>query len=171
MRITEDDNLFKKIKQRILWDIRVSNQDVSLKVRHGQVILYGYFDKSYRHEAVVSLINSTDGVKQFIDNSQVLRDYYRTDKEIEKLLAKQILNLPLLENEWINIHVKRGVVQLHGQVTKPELKAFAARTSWELSGVQDCQNLIQLCKPTNPELRLYPTPFQFEYLNDRTLLL
>jgi hyperosmotically inducible protein len=88
--------LLERIQNRIRWDIRVSNSDVSIKVKNGVVTLNGYFDKPYRHAAVVSVIKTTEGVVELKDQSQVVDDYCRTDKELETLISKQILTLPLL---------------------------------------------------------------------------
>ncbi|MBK7963841.1 MAG: BON domain-containing protein [Bdellovibrionales bacterium] len=136
--------LLERIQNRIRWDIRVSNSDVSIKVKNGVVTLNGYFDKPYRHAAAVSVIKTTEGVVELKDQSQVVDDYCRTDKELETLISKQILTLPLLPGEWIDVDVCDGVVKLEGLVFRPRLKAFAARASWELSGIKDCINLIGL---------------------------
>ncbi len=141
---TPDQELLERIQNRIRWDIRVSNSVVSIKVKGGEVILHGYFDKPYRHSAAVSVITTTEGVRIFKDDSQVVDDYYRTDKELESLISKQILALPFLPGEWIDVDVCDGVVKLEGLVFRPRFKAFAARATWELSGIKDCINMIDL---------------------------
>lgn len=161
---TEDQILLERIQNRIRWDIRVSNSDVSIKIRSGVVTLNGYFDKSYRHGAAVSIITTTEGVVELKDQSQVVDDYYRTDKELEILISKQILALPFLPGEWIDVEVCDGVVMLEGLVFRPRLKAFAARASWELSGIRDCINLIGL-KETPEEIRRSLPIFDFSELN------
>lgn len=144
---TEDQKLLERIQNRIRWDIRVSNSDVSINVKTGVVTLNGYFDKPYRHGAAVSVITTTEGVVELRDESQVVDNFYRTDKELEILISKQTLALPFLPREWIDVDVCDGVVKLEGLVFRSRLKAFAARASWELSGVNDCINLISLKKP------------------------
>lgn len=139
-----DKRLEEKINSRIRWDIRVSSADVLIKVHSGKVSLYGYFDKSYRHQAVVEIIQSTEGVTKFKDLSQVVQDYYRGDTEINHLIQQQLSQYKLLDGEWIDVESADGVVKLEGEVFRPELKAFATKTAWELSGVQDCINLIQV---------------------------
>lgn len=160
---TTDQDLLERIQSRIRWDIRVSNSDVSIRVREGEVILHGYFDKPYRHSAAVSVITTTEGVRIFKDESQVIDDYYRTDKELEILISKQILSLLFLPGEWIDVDVCDGVVKLEGLVFRPRFKAFAARASWELSGIKDCINLIDLRE--SPEaLRMAPPIFELSAL-------
>jgi osmotically-inducible protein OsmY len=117
---------------------------VSIKVENGQVTLHGYFDKPYRHSAAVTVITTTEGVVSLVDKSKVVEDYYRTDKELESLILKQILVLPFLPGEWINVDVADGVVKLKGLVFRTRFKAFAARAAWELSGIKDCVNRIEL---------------------------
>lgn len=139
-----DKRLEEKINSRIRWDIRVSAADVLIKVHGGKVSLYGYFDKAYRHQAVVEIIESTEGVTKLKDLSQVVHDYYRGDQEINNLITQQLAHYKFLEGEWIDVESADGVVKLEGEVFRPELKAFATKTTWELSGVQDCINLIQI---------------------------
>lgn len=141
-----DSVLLAKIQERIRWDIRVSNFDTFIKVKKGFVTLYGYFDKSYRQEAAMHIIATTDGIKGIENQSQVLIDYFRSDKDLEDLIVKQIRVLPLQIGEWIDVEVENGVVKLQGTVNSSWHKAFAARSAWELSGVVDCINLIVITK-------------------------
>jgi osmotically-inducible protein OsmY len=140
----EDDSLLKKIKARIRWDIRVSNSDIYLKVKNSVVTLDGCFDKPYRHAAAVNIIKSTDGVTEFKDKSVTVGDYFRTDKELQTLITEQIKTLTLGPEEWIEVSVQSGVVKLIGSVSKPRHKAFASRSVWELSGIKDCLNQIEI---------------------------
>jgi osmotically-inducible protein OsmY len=138
----KDKELFRKITSRIRWDIRVSNSDVSIDVNNGCVTLRGNFDKPYRQEAAISIITTTDGIADFKDHSKVIVDYFRTDSELETLISKQILAMPFVSGEWIDVEVFDSVAKLEGLVFRPRLKAFAARATWELSGIKDCINLI-----------------------------
>lgn len=167
-----DQEIFERIQNRIRWDIRVSNSDISILVKNGTVTLFGYFDKTYRHAAAVNVIMTTVGVSAFIDESRVVDDYYRTDKELEILISKQLLPLNFRSGEWIDINVKNGVVTLDGVVFQSKLKSFAARAVWELSGVKDCINLISLTN--SPEelcranIKLNPAELVFEYFPKQT---
>ena len=49
--------------------------------------------------------------------------------------------------EHIEVDVKDGIVKLYGEVYRPRLKAMAVGAVWELSGVRDCQNLIEIIQP------------------------
>ncbi len=139
-----DQRILDAIHSRIRWDIRISNSDVAVSVKEGCVTLLGYFDKPYRHAAAVGIIATTDGVEGFVDQSKVIEDYYRTDKDLEVLISKQILAMPFIEGEWIDVAVCDGVAKLEGKVFRSRFKAFAARSAWELSGIKDCMNLIEI---------------------------
>lgn len=78
------------------------------------------------------------------DLSKVTNGYSRTDKEISELITQQINVMPFLPGEWIEVEVVGGVVKLKGCVRRPKLKAFAASATWELSGVRDCINKIEI---------------------------
>lgn len=156
----EDKDLLKKIQARIRWDIRVSNSDISIDVKNGCVTLHGYFDKPYRHAAALNIITTTDGVADFKDKSQIVEDYFRTDKELEVLITKQVQALPFVSGEWIDVEVCDGVAKLEGRVFRPRLKAFAARATWELSGIKDCINLIDL-RPSPAQDKIARPMFEY----------
>jgi osmotically-inducible protein OsmY len=159
--VPEDKRLLDTIKDRIRWDIRVSNSDISVQVKDGVVILDGYFDLPYRHAAALDVIGTTEGLKGIEDRSMVVDDYRRTDKDLEILISKQLLSQNFLSGEWIDVTVRGGVVTLEGAVYRSRLKAFAARSVWELSGVKDCFNLIDLkeipqtTQSVHPILRMF----------------
>lgn len=153
-----DQWLEKKIKERMHWDIRVSSSDILIKVNSGKVTLYGYFDKPYRHAAVVEIIKNTEGVHDFKDLSHVIKDYYRGDREIESILHKKLESLQLIKGEWIEVRSTDGVVKLEGVVYRNRLKGFAASYAWQLSGVKDCLNLIQIKRL--PQKEIFVEPYQ-----------
>jgi osmotically-inducible protein OsmY len=155
-----DQELLERIHARIRWDIRVSNSDVLVQVSDGCVTLLGYFDKVYRHGAAVGIITTTEGVSQFIDKSEVVNDYYRTDQELETLVKKQLETFQLLPGENIEVVVQNGIARLRGKVYRSKLKAFAARATWELSGIKDCVNLIDLRSDTQENEMAKIIPFK-----------
>lgn len=142
--ILTDDELTQKIEDRVRWDIRVSNSDMFISTENGVVTLQGTFDKSYRHKAALKAIEETEGVDGIDDKSVVLEDYFRPDEKLKFLIESQILFLPLVAGEWIKVEVDQGVVKLKGCVNYPRFKAFAAKVTWELSGVKDCLNMIEI---------------------------
>ncbi len=139
-----DRLLLKKLENRIRWDIRVSNSDIAMTVKNGCVTMFGIFDRPFRQVAAVNLISSTEGVFDVNDQSQVLGSYFRTDHDLEVLISKQFLSQNLMPDEWIDVEVCNGIAKLEGFVTRPRIKAFAARATWELSGIKDCINLIDI---------------------------
>jgi len=142
-----DKTLLKKIQDRIRWDIRVSNADISITVKNGHVTLHGFFDQHYRHAAALHSIETTEGVFSFSDQSRVLGDYFRTDRDLEKLINKQVLAQPLMAGEWIDVQINNGVAKIEGRVYRTKLKALASRATWELSGIKDCINKIEIDAP------------------------
>jgi hyperosmotically inducible protein len=165
-RIVTDEVLLRRLHERIRWDIRVSNSDIVLKVKEGVVHLYGYFDKPYRHSAAMGVVAATEGVFDLIDHSCVLADYYRSDKELDTLIKKQISSWKFLPGEWVSVAVVDGVAKLDGKLCRPRFKAFAGQAVWQLSGIKDCINMIEL---TDPPKRLRigaPLPNEFRMENN-----
>lgn len=143
-RTNFDEYIVRKIQERIRWDLRINHADILLNCSQGHLKIYGYFDQLYRQTALFEIINSIAGIKSIDNQTRVLEDYHRSDKDIEKILYKQIFSIPFDEEEYINIQVKNGRVTFTGSVHHMRFKSLAARAAWSLSGVRDCSNLIQV---------------------------
>ena len=142
-----DSELGQRICDRIKWDKRVSLADLSIVVRGSVVIVSGFVDTCYKKNAALEVISETDGVWTVEDRIVVPVDYYRDDEEISKILVGQISEMVKIGGEHIEVTVVDGVVKLEGEVFRPRLKAMAVASAWELSGVQDVINLIQIKHP------------------------
>lgn len=155
-----DNELGRKIRDRIKWDKRVSAADLDVVVRDGVVIVSGYVDTSYKKNAALEVISETEGVWQLEDRIVVPVDYFRSDAEIRRILEGQLAEMILLDGEHIEVLVAGGVVYLEGEVLRPRLKALAVAAAWELSGVQDVQNDIVIKDPP----RKIPLASDYEYV-------
>lgn len=142
-----DSELSRKICDRIKWDKRVSLADLDIVVRGGLIIVSGYVDTCYKKNAALEVISETDGVWSVEDRIVVPADYYRSDEEITKILESQFSEMIKIGGEHIEVHVKDGLVKLEGEVFRSRLKALAVTFAWELSGVQDVFNFIQIKDP------------------------
>lgn len=158
-QIQHDFELARKIRERIKWDKRVSLADLDVVVRGGVVYVSGYVDTSCKKNAALDLISDTDGVREVEDRIVVPADYYRTDEEIANILEFQIAELVKVSGEHIEVDVIEGIVKLDGEVFRPRLKAMAVSLAWELSGVQDVMNLIEIIDPP----RRIPLSINFEF--------
>lgn len=143
----KDEDLIEKIRDRIKWDARLSNVDIFIEIRNGVVQVSGVFDSSMRRTAVLNILKSTKGISKFTDYTQVAKSRHRSDKEIRRIIKKQIDEFYLFDGEKIEIKVKSGTVLYEGVVYRKILKAFSSRIAWELSGVNDCMNFIKIKKP------------------------
>lgn len=156
-KMNKDDLLVYRILEKIKWDARISNSDLLVKAKNGEVTLLGYFDEAYRKEALLRIVETTQGVNKIDDQTQVLNDYCRTDIELQTIISKQVLAFPFLKGEWIDFSVSNGVVKFEGIVFRPRFKAFVARIAWELSGIRDCLNLIKISSaPQVAQQKAYP---------------
>lgn len=142
-----DQELLRIIKSRIRWDKRVSEADLDIVVRGGVVIVSGYVDTSYKKNAAIEVLSETEGVWNIEDRIVVPVDYYRSDEEILKILKSQTDEMVKICGEHVEVTVADGVVKLEGEVFRPRLKAMAVAAAWELSGVRDVHNFIQIRYP------------------------
>jgi hyperosmotically inducible protein len=142
-----DSQLLQIICDRIQWDKRISLNDIDIVIRNGVTVVSGVVDTSFKKNAALEIISSTEGVWSIEDKIVVPIDYYRSDDELKELVLDQIEELIKIGGEYIEVDVKDGVVTLHGEVYRPRLKAMAVGAVWELSGVRDCRNLIEIGEP------------------------
>ena len=139
--------LSRIIREKIKWDKRVSLADLDILVQGDKVIVTGYVDTSYKKNAALEVISETEGVWSIEDRIAVPSDYYRSDEEIIKILKDQVDDIVKIGGEHIEIEVNDGVVKLEGEVFRPRLKAMAVACAWELSGVKDVLNFIEIIDP------------------------
>lgn len=139
--------ILNQIKNRIKWDKRVSLADLSFSMRGEVLVVAGFVDTSYKKHAVLEIVNSIPGLFAIEDRIVVPADYFRTDEELEKIIRDQLCEVLKLGGEHIEVDVVDGVVKLEGEVFRPRLKAMASGIAWELSGVRDCLNFIEIVDP------------------------
>ena len=139
-----DLELAHRIHDHLKWDKRVSSADFDVEVENRGVIISGYVDTAFKKRAALEVVSDTEGVWSIEDRIMVPSEYFRSDDEIRTILSTQIAEMLKIGGEHIEIEVLDAIVVLHGQVFRPRLKAMAASAAWELSGVRDVQNLIEI---------------------------
>jgi len=163
---TKDQNLTKRIQDRIRWDKRVSNTDVHVMSRSGKVTLIGNVDSNTKKLAALELARSTKGVSSVENKIEVSGNFQREDSELANLIRLKISKMALVGKEFISIQVDNGVVRLDGTVSSKQKKAQAASFAWELSGTVDCQNNITLLTDSSQSSSMNPpqskSPLIFE---------
>lgn len=147
MKNQSDGELARVLRERIKWDKRVSPADLNIAVRGGGVIVSGFVDTSYKKNAALEVISETEGVWNIEDRIVVPGDYFRSDEEILKILKDQLDEIIKIGGEHIEVNVAEGIVKLEGEVFRPRLKAMAVASAWELSGVRDVLNFIEIKYP------------------------
>lgn len=145
--VNSENEVLQRIRDHIKWDKRVSLADLNITARNGVIVLNGYVDSTYKKNAALDIVSSTEGVWSVENHITVPMDYFRADDEIKTLVEKQLQDLNRLSGEHIEVEVLEGVVKLEGEVFRPRLKAMADSVVWELSGVRDCLNFIEITTP------------------------
>lgn len=160
--LEEDKNLRKFIQSSIDWDKRVSIYDVSVQVRNGVVTVSGQIDSYFKRQAVLDLLHSIQRVRCVIDELRVIDEPLRTDGEIRRLIELSFKKLILMPGEYLEVDVVGGVVKLEGVAYRPRTKGLAASFAWELSGVNDVLNLIDLTIPERDTRTKSLAPVMYE---------
>jgi osmotically-inducible protein OsmY len=148
---SSDERLKARILSKLQWDARVSLSDVRLVVRDRKVTVVGDFDREFRRKAVITTIKDFPGVREIIDQTSVRKFFVRTDDELQRLIEKEIEQIPLEGTSCsISVEVIDGSANFFGHVREPRIKALASRLAWELSGVRDCNNMIRVVSAEKP---------------------
>lgn len=142
--------LTKRIQERIQWDRRVSNSDIHVISRSGDVTLIGKVDSRLKILAAVEIAKSTKGVTSVRNQLEVPLSFERPDSELKNLIENRIREMSLVGKEFISVVVEKGSVKLEGVVLSKQKKALAAGFAWKLSGVNDCHNLIKIDGEVKP---------------------
>jgi hyperosmotically inducible periplasmic protein len=143
-----NQELEKRVRERIRWDKRVSTADLQIIAREGHIILEGTVDSPYKEKAAQDIVTHTEGVISVHSQIIVPNHFYRTDSELKTLINDQLAKIGLSETESISVLIADGHVKLEGIVNCSRKKAQAAGIVWELSGVTDCLNLIEIMEPS-----------------------
>lgn len=153
-----DRKLAHRVRERIRWDKRVSTSDFQVIVTNGHITLMGSVDSLARKRAAVEVVNNTEGVLSVEDQVLVPSCFHRPDSELKRLVEEQIVESGIGPSEHVSVAVEDGHVKLEGVVHSAEKKAQAAGIVWELSGVADCMNTIEIVDPPQPTLRVANEP-------------
>lgn len=140
----KNEELHNEIINKFKWDKRINPVDFGIVVKNHTVNISGYVDNFLKKQAALDVLHQIPDVHRVYDNIVVLYDYYRTDIELRKIIEKQISDLMLTHGEHIEVEVVDSIVKLEGEVYRPRIKGLADSICWELSGVHDCYNFIDV---------------------------
>lgn len=141
---SKDELLSERVRSRIKWDKRISDADIHIMTRSGQVTLIGKVDSNTKKNAAIETAKATKGVSSVVNQIEVPSSFEREDSELRSLIERRVSEIGLSMMEFINISIKNGIVKLEGVVRSKHKKAHAAGIVWELSGVKDLNNQIRI---------------------------
>jgi CBS domain-containing protein len=91
------------------------------------------------------VVDSSHRLVGIVSRGDVLRIFLRSDESIRKEVANGLLNeLPLLGRGRIQVAVRDGVVQLHGEVESGSLTGLLLRLIAAVPGVVGIENRLQV---------------------------
>lgn len=154
-----DRELLENIKEKIRCDFRASIHDININVIQGTVVVRGVVDSLYRKNAIIKIIQETDGVVTLNDHISVNGAFKRKDAELKNLALKQIEFLGLKKNEAILLKVQDSIITLKGIVCSSMKKAQISTLLWGISGVHDVINLLKIKSKMEDTISLYAINF------------
>lgn len=122
------------------WDAFVPENQITVTVRDGRIVLEGTVDSQYDKEAAGCAVRNLVGVKEVTNSVVVKAEASRS--EIKGLIESAFRRSAELDARRIGVEVHGGRVVLHGHVNSWAEEEKAAQAAWAAPGVTDVDNQI-----------------------------
>lgn len=141
-----DKEIEKDVKEEMLWEPRMKNSKVAVRVEEGRVSLTGEIDSYPKKIAAEKAAMKVEGVIAINNLLKVVipASMMRDDAEIEKAARDVIKWNSSIDETTISVKVRDGWVSIEGEVAW-EYQRSRARTLVEgLTGVVGVTNLVEV---------------------------
>jgi osmotically-inducible protein OsmY len=156
-----DLDVATKIRQRLGWQTSTSGLNIDLEIDQGIVRVQGKVGASGAHEAVGTLVRTTEGVREVFNYINVdpdaladERDRQASDAEVERSdtwianRVEAVLRYDTTVNaRSIEVSATDGVVLLRGTVTSLAERQVAEALARDILGVRDVESLLTFERP------------------------
>lgn len=147
--MVEDADIVDQVLQLVNNDARLASDQLALDVdsSNGVVTLDGSVGRLADKRRIESLATSVDGVTAVNNRLTVVPDVEVSDVELERAVARAILQDRALDTSEVSVAVEGGVVVLRGTVPSLTMKRYAGVLAWWVPGVRDVDNRLDLKWP------------------------
>lgn len=127
-----DDEIRRDVLSALAMDPAAESYDVMVSVDNGIVTLSGTVDSWAERNLSVKVAKGVKGVRSISNAIEVEYDSERPDLEIKKEIERKLALNPHLEEQWLEVSVKDGEVNLEGSVGTVAQRSLAYNESWVL---------------------------------------
>jgi osmotically-inducible protein OsmY len=165
-----DDEILKTIQTRLENNTAITSDQIIVTSINGIVRLHGQVHSYAESNEAEFLISEVFGVKEIINELDVLYEDQRTDKQIEADVKNTLERDVYLTGLPIKVSVVNGIVILEGEVGNLYQKARAVEQAyyvWNVKGVDD-RLIVKYWENSN--VRAYPIHFSDQQLQEAVQL-
>ena len=136
-----DADINYHVTDALMADQRVNGSSIDAATVNGIVTLTGSFDNLAAKTYAIAEAKKINGVLGVIDKLTVTPSY-RSDTDISNAVRRRILNIAVIQSQWLSVTTKDGVVTLSGTVDSYPQEDQAKLLASEVRGVKDVANNI-----------------------------
>ncbi len=140
----QDNTIQTEIRDQLLWDTRVTEENINVSVKNGDVVLSGTADAFIEKTAAEEDAWSIAGVKTVENNIEIVYEKKTLNRSLlQSNIEETILSIAVTEAEDIEVTVEEGgQVELEGTVDAYWKRPYIASIAEDVLGVTDVYNQI-----------------------------
>lgn len=157
-----DNEMEDRIDNRLMMDVNVDHQDLTVDVNEGVATVRGPVNSHFEEKQVLKDANKVAGINKIRDRLHVMDDrkpeepihdatrpgyqpyvQFTSDRELEQAVSEELWWSPLVDRDEINVDADHGRVWLAGMVDSSTEREAALQNAWE-GGARRVQNDLQL---------------------------
>lgn len=135
-----DQEVAEAALHALKWDAFVPDDQITVTVRDGRIILEGTVDSQYDKDAAACAIRNLVGVKEVVNS--IVVEAEASPGEIKELIESAFMRSAELDARRIAVEVRGGKVVLRGNVSSCAEEEKASQAAWAAPGVTEVDNQL-----------------------------
>lgn len=135
-----DQEVAEAALHALKWDAFVPDDQITVTVRDGRIMLEGAVDSQYDKEAAACAVRNLVGVKEVVNS--IVVEAEAKPGEIKELIESAFLRSAELDARRIAVEVRGGKVVLRGNVSSCAEEEKASQAAWAAPGVTEVDNQL-----------------------------
>ena len=135
-----DQEVAEAALHALKWDALVPDDQITVTVRDGRIVLEGVVESQYDKEAAACAVRNLVGVKEIINS--IVVEAEASPGEIKDLIESAFRRSAELDARRIAVEVHGGKVVLRGNVSSCTEEEKATMAAWAAPGVTEVDNKI-----------------------------
>ncbi len=160
-----DTILVKDVRESLLWDPILNDENISIAAMNRKLYLYGTVDSVYKKQRAAEIASQTTGVVDIKNNLKLAYKWvWKSDRAIAEDIRDQLFWSFMVDSDDISVKVKNGTATLTGQVNDILEHRAAVRNAFE-AGARKVHDKLKVkyvkCYPEDNFYEYYPPGIYF----------